>query len=47
MKWLDPIKELYDLYLEKEDSPKIVELVDGADLDLDLEDRPGDPYLEF
>ena len=30
MKWLDPIEELYNLYLEKEDSSKIVELIDDG-----------------
>jgi len=34
MKQLDPIKELYGLYLEEEDSPKIVELGEETDLDL-------------
>jgi len=36
MKQLDPIEELYDLYLEEEDSPRIVEL-DNTDLDFGLE----------
>jgi len=39
MKWLDPIEELYDLYLEEEDSPRVVEVaLEGLDLELDLED---------
>jgi len=34
------------MYLEEEDSPKIVEIED-TDLDIGLEDRPVDPYLEL
>ena len=41
MKRLDPIKELYNLYLEEEDSLKIVELMDGDLLDLDSDLRNG------
>ena len=26
MNWLDPIEELYDMYLEEEDTPRSVEL---------------------
>jgi len=41
MNALDAIKELYDLYLEEETSPQIVELKDSnLDLDLDLRDGP-------
>jgi len=47
MKQLDPIKELYDLYLEEKDSSKIVEVLKDMDLDFRLEDRPTDPYLEL
>jgi len=48
MKQLDPIEELYDMYLEEEDSPKIVEILDnGLDMDLDLKDRLADLYLEL
>jgi len=32
MNWLDPIEELYDMYLEEEDTPRIVE-VRNNDLD--------------
>jgi len=41
---LDPIKELYDMYSEEEDTPKIVEVGDD-DLDfvLDIE-GPANPY---
>ena len=46
MNQLDPIEELYDMYSEEEDSPKIVEVKD-MDLDFGLEDRPADPYLEL
>ena len=38
MNWLDPIEKLYDMYLEEEDTPRIVELVDkGLDFDSDVE----------
>ena len=38
MNRLDPIEELYDMYSEEEDTPRIVELVDdGLDFDLDIE----------
>jgi len=46
MKQLDPIEELYDLYLEEEDSPRIVEL-EEMDLDFGLVDRPVNPCLEL
>jgi len=46
MNQLDPIEKLYNMYLEEEDSPKIVEIED-MDLDIGLEDKPADPYLEF
>jgi len=32
------------MYLEEEDTPRVVEVLD---LDLDLEDGPADPYLEL
>jgi len=38
MKQLDPIEELYDMYLEEGDSSRIVEIED-IDLDFGLEDR--------
>ena len=41
MKQLDPIEELYDLYLEEEDFPRIVEL-DNTDLDFGLENGLAD-----
>ena len=48
MKQLDPIKELYSMYLEEEDSPRIVEVTDDdLGTDLDLGDGPADPYLEL
>ena len=47
MKQLDPIEELYDLYSEEEDSPKIVEVLEDTDLDFRLEDRPAGLYLEL
>jgi len=48
MKQLDPIEELYDMYLEEEDSSRIVKVVkDGLDFDSDLEDGLVDPYLKL
>jgi len=47
MNWLDPIKELYNMYSEEEDTPRIVELVDdGLDFDSDLEE-PANPYMDL
>ena len=48
MNCLDPIKELYDMYSEEEDSPRIVEVLNNnSDFDLDMEDRLADPYIEL
>jgi len=46
---LDPIEELYEMYLEgEEDTPRIVEVGDNRlNFDSDLEDGPADPYLEL
>ena len=46
MNYLDPIKDLYDIYSGEEEVPQIVEIVE-KDLDLDsvLGDRPADLYL--
>jgi len=45
---LDLIEELYDLYLEEEDSPRIVEVVlEGLDLELDLKNGLANLYLEL
>ena len=47
MNRLDPIKELYDIYLEKEDTPRIVEVADdGLDFVSDAE-GPMDPYTDL
>jgi len=47
MNQLDPIKELYDMYLEKEDTLRIVELGNnGLDFVLDKE-GPADPYMDL
>ena len=45
--WLNPIEELYDMYSEEEDTPRIVEVGDD-DLDfvLDIE-GPADPYMDL
>ena len=47
MNWLDPIKELYNMYSEEEDILRIVEVEDD-DLDfiLDIE-GPADPYTDY
>ena len=47
MNWLDPIKELYDMYSEEEDTPKIIEIEDdGLDFVSDVE-GPADPYMDL
>jgi len=47
MNQLDPIEELYDMYLEEEDTPRIVELVDNElDFVSDAE-GPVDPYMDL
>ena len=47
MNWLDPIEELYDMYSEEEDIPRIVELVDdGLDFVSDAEGLT-DPYMDL
>ena len=47
IKQLDPIEELYNLYLEEEDSPRIVEVIEDMNLGLGLKDRPVDLYLKL
>jgi len=48
MNRLDPIKELYNIYSEEENTLRIVELTDNQmDLDLELRDGPANPYLEL
>jgi len=47
MNRLDPIEELYDIYSEKEDTLRIVELGDdGLDLVSDVE-GPANPYMDL
>jgi len=47
MNQLDPIEELYDMYLEEEDTPRIVEIEDdGLDFVLDV-GGPADPYMDL
>jgi len=47
MNRLDPIEELYGMYSEEEDTPRIVGVVDnGLDFDLDVE-GPADPYMDL
>jgi len=47
MNRLDPIEELYDMYSEEEDTPRIVE-VEDEDLDFasDIE-GPANPYIDL
>jgi len=46
MNRLDPIEELYDMYSEEEDTPRIIEIEDnGLDFVLDIE-GPADPYMD-
>jgi len=44
MNALDPIKELYDLYSDKEETPRITEIIDKG---LDMEDRLADPFMDL
>jgi len=47
MNQLDPIEELYDVYSEKEDTPRIIELEDdGLDFVSDIEGL-ADPYMDL
>jgi len=41
---LNPIKELYDLYSDKEKTPRIMEIVDGES---DMGDGPADPFMDL
>jgi len=48
MNAFDPIKELYNLYLEEEETPQIIEVVnDGLGWDLDMEARSVDLYADL
>jgi len=47
MNRLDLIEELYNMYSEEEDTPRIVELVDNRlDFDSDVEGL-ADPYMDL
>jgi len=47
MNQLDPIEELYDMYSEEEDTPRIVEIEDdGLGLDSDIEGL-ANPYMDL
>jgi len=47
MNQLNPIEELYDMYWEDENTPRIVEIEDdGLDFVLDVE-GPADPYTDL
>jgi len=48
MKWFDPIEELYDIYLEEEDSSRIVEVLkDNLDFNSELDNGLVELYLEL
>ena len=48
MNWLDPIKELYNMYSKEEDTPNIVKVVDNKlEVDSNLENRPVNPYFQL
>jgi len=44
MNALDPIEELYDLCLDEEETPRIMEILDEG---LDMGDGPADLYLDL
>jgi len=47
MNQLDPIEELYEMYLEEKDTPRIVEVKDNnIDFNSDIE-RLADPYMDL
>jgi len=47
MNQLDPIEELYNMYLEEEDTPRIIEIEDnGLNLILDVK-GPANPYMDL
>ena len=47
MNLLDPIEELYNMYSEEKDTPRIIEIEnDRLDLDSDVE-GPADPYMDL
>jgi len=47
MNRLDSIEELYEMYSEEEDTPRIVEVEDdGLDFLSDV-DGPADPYMDL
>ena len=47
MNQLDPIKELYEMYSEEEDAPRVVEIEDdGLDFVLDIE-GPANPCMDL
>jgi len=47
MNWLDPIEELYEIYLEEEDTPRIVEIEDDGLNFLSDVDGPADLYMDL
>jgi len=47
MNQLDPIEELYDMYSEEEDTPRIIEVEDNSlDFVSDIE-GPANPYIDL
>ena len=47
MNRLDPIEELYNMYSEEEDTPRIVELVDNELYFVSDAEGPADPYMDL
>jgi len=43
----DPIEELYEIYSEEEDTPRIVEIEDDRLDFLSDVDGPADPYMDL
>jgi len=44
MNALDPIEELYNLYLDEEETPRIMEILDGES---EMEDGPADLFMDL
>jgi len=44
MNALNPIKKLYNLYSDEEETSRITEMLDGES---DMGDRPADPFMDL
>ena len=44
MNTLDPIEELYNLYSDEEETPRIMEILDGES---EMEDGPADLFMDL